>query len=306
MVTLVNNLAPKEQAANPGAASPAGYDAPVKLDTSVPPKPKPTMPIVSVNDVVIPETDILEEAQNHPAKNPGKALRAAAQALVVKQLLLQQANELGLQANPETDGDGRAETEEDALIRMVIDAEMTVPAATEDECLRYYDNNRHRFSSDDIYQARHILLVASPTDPEARQKAKAQAESLTELLIEEPGRFEKIAREMSACSSSQQGGNLGQITKGDTVPEFEASLETLREGELSAEPVETPFGFHIIALDRKIAGECLPFDHVNERISTWLQAASWSRAVAQYVSILAGEAKIVGVDLTPSDGPLVQ
>ncbi|NKB52237.1 MAG: peptidylprolyl isomerase [Rhizobiaceae bacterium] len=302
MVTLVNNLAPKEQK----SPSSAGYDAPVKLDTSVPPKPKPTMPVVSVNGVVIPETEILEEAQNHPAKNPGKALRAAAQALVVKQLLLQQANELGLVATPELDDEGRPETEEDALIRMVIDAEMTVPTATDKECLRYYNNNKHRFSSDDIYQARHILLIASPKDTEARQKAKAQAQSLTEVLTDEPERFEQMAREMSACSSSQQGGNLGQITKGDTVAEFEAALETLREGELSAEPVETPYGFHIIALDKKIAGECLPFDHVSERISTWLQAASWSRAVSQYVSILAGTAKIEGIDLAPSDGPLVQ
>lgn len=306
MVTLVNNLAPKEQSTKSGSKSPAGYDAPVKLDTSVPPKPKPTLPVVVVNDVVIPEAEILEEAQNHPAENPGKALRAAAQALVVRQLLLQQARKLDLLPEPESDADGRAETDDDALIRMVIDQELSVPAATDDECLRYYKNNPQRFSSDDIYQARHILLVASASDPEARQKAKAQAQSLTNLLIGEPERFEQMAREMSACSSSQQGGNLGQITRGDTVPEFEAALEVLQEGELTREPVETPYGYHIIAMDKKIAGNCLPFEHVSERISTWLQAASWSKAVAQYVSILAGEAKIEGVDLTPSDGPLVQ
>ncbi|MEP1206226.1 MAG: peptidylprolyl isomerase [Rhizobiaceae bacterium] len=302
MVTLVNNLAPK-QGATP---SPAGYDAPVKLDTNVPPKPKPTLPVVSVNGVVIPETEIMEEAQNHPAENPGKALRAAAQALAIKQLLLQEAEKLGVKAAPELGADGRTETDEDAAIRAVIDQEVTVPEASDDECLRYYENNHQRFSSEDIYQARHILLVASPTDQDARDQAQHQAQSLIHLLMEEPERFEQIAREMSACSSSQQGGNLGQITKGDTVPEFEAELQKLQEGELSPEPVETAYGFHIIALDKKIAGQCLPFEQVSERISTWLQAASWSRAIAQYVSILASEAKIEGIDLTTSDGPLVQ
>ncbi len=281
MVTLVNNLAPKGQGESKNQPSAAGYDAPVKLDTSVPPKPKPTLPVVSVNGVVIAETDIMEEAQNHPAENPGKALRAAAQALVVKQLLLQRARTLGLRAAPQNDADGRAETEEDALIRMVTEQEMSVPVSTEDECLRYYQNNKNRFSSDTIYQARHILLVASPSDPVARKKAKAQAQGLIDLLLEEPDRFEQMAREMSACSSSQQGGNLEQITKGDTVEEFEQALETLQEGELSQEPVESPFGFHIVVLDKRIPGKCLPFDKVSERISAWLEAASWSRAVAQ-------------------------
>ena len=300
MVTLVNNLEPAKN------GSPAGYDAPVKIDTTIPPKPKPMMHSVAVNGEVIPEAEILEEAQHHPAKNPGEALKAAARALVVKRLLAQKAIELDISSQPETDAEGRIETAEDASIRALMEQEITVPQATDVDCRRYYDHNTQRFSSDTIYQARHILLVAAPQDPVARKKAQSQAASIIDRLLEEPDRFDQLAAELSACPSAKQGGNLGQITTGDTVAEFEAALETMQDGDLFPQPVETPYGFHVIFLDRKIDGQCLPFDQVSERISTWLQAASWSRAVSQYISILAGQAEIEGVDMAFSDSPLVQ
>ena len=71
-------------------------------------------------------------------------------------------------------------------------------------------------------------------------------------------------------------------------------------------PVPTQFGYHVIRLDRVIPGAQLPFEAVAGRIAGWLEASSWSRAVAQYVGILAGEADITGISLHGSDGPLVQ
>jgi peptidyl-prolyl cis-trans isomerase C len=84
------------------------------------------------------------------------------------------------------------------------------------------------------------------------------------------------------------------------------ALGTMAEGELSARPVESRFGYHIILLERRIAGTQLPFEMVRERIAAWLEASSWSKAVAQYVKILAGRAKIVGIDISAADSPLIQ
>lgn len=99
---------------------------------------------------------------------------------------------------------------------------------------------------------------------------------------------------------------MGQLTKGSTVPEFEAVLFKLKEGQLSPTPAVTPFGFHVIQLDRIIAGEDLPFEAVQGRIAAWLEAASWSRAVSQYIGILANKADLKGIDFDAQDGPLVQ
>ena len=282
------------------------YSGPVEIDVKLPPKARPVFTEVSVNAVTIAEADILAEAQNHPAENPGAALAAAARALVVRELFLQEARRLGLEANPETDRAGRAETEEDALIRMLIDREMAVPSAAEEECRRFYEKNPQRFASEPIFEARHILLAASPKDKPARNITRQDAERLIRHLRERPADFAALALQHSDCPSKDQGGNLGQLTRGATVAEFEKALATMAEGELSPQPVESRFGFHIIFLERRIAGTQLPFELVKERIAAWLEASSWSKAVAQYLKILAGRAKITGIDILAADSPLIQ
>jgi peptidyl-prolyl cis-trans isomerase C len=115
-----------------------------------------------------------------------------------------------------------------------------------------------------------------------------------------------LAAEHSACPSREQGGNLGQVTPGSTVAEFERALETMQEGELLMRPVETRFGFHVIFLERKIEGVQLPFEHVADRIAGWLEAASWSKVVAQYIALLVSRAEISGINLKTAEGPLIQ
>lgn len=261
---------------------------------------------VSVNGITIGAEAIHAEAQHHPADTPGEAIRSAARALAVRELLLQRAGELGIEATPETDGDGRRATDEDALIDALVEREVSTPRADEDACRRFYENNRERFSSETIYEARHILLAAPEDDAEARAEARATAETLIAQLTHAPAAFERLAQAYSACPSREQGGNLGQLTGGSTVPEFESALHDLAEGELASDPVSTHFGYHVIALDRIIPGQLLPFAEVEETIAAYLEASSWSRAVAQYISILAGAADVRGIDLSGADSPLVQ
>ncbi|WP_109316243.1 peptidylprolyl isomerase [Pseudovibrio ascidiaceicola] len=287
---------------NLSEGAPADVDLP---STKVPPKSKPIITDVSVNGVQISEQNILAEAQNHPAENPGQAVQAAARALVVRELLLQQAKSLNIQAAPEQMNDG-SETPEDAAIRELIEQEVDIPSASTDECQRYYENNKARFSSEPIYEASHILFAAGSDQHTARSIAKARAHDVIKLLQDKPEAFADLALEYSACPSKETGGNLGQLTKGSTVTEFEKALQSMQAGQMTGEPVETKFGYHIIFLNRKIEGNTLPFEHVEETIRAWLEAASWSKAVSQYISILAGSAEIKGIDLLGSDSPLVQ
>jgi peptidyl-prolyl cis-trans isomerase C len=305
MVTLYRNPALDGRTGSKGTDQ-TGYQGYMEPDTRVPPKARPVLSAISVNGVPIPEADILAEAQHHPAGEPGAALSAAASALVVRELCLQEARRLEIEAEPQFDGDGRQETPEEAAIRTLIDREIVVPSADEDECRRYYRNNSGRFRSQPVYMARHILLPALEADEAGRQQARAEAQRLIAHLQARPEDFPDLARRHSACPSREQDGNLGQISPGSTVPAFEAALEGMEENRLCPHPVETPFGCHIVFLDRMIPGEQLPFEAAKERIAGWLEAASWSRAVSQYIAILAARADIEGIDLGGADGPLVQ
>ncbi|NML76381.1 peptidylprolyl isomerase [Rhizobium sp. S-51] len=304
MVTLF------DKASNGPAPSSAGmkdsYSTYQEPDTRVPPKARPVLDAVSVNGVAIAESDILAEAQNHPAENPGAALLSAARALAVRELLLQRARERQIAVSPESDAEGRSETDDDAAIRRLIEEEVTVPSATAEECLRFYENNRGKFRSEPIFEASHILIAADPADERTRAAARTDAERLAAVLAEHPSEFATMARTHSACPSAEQGGNLGQLTRGSTVAEFERALARMAEGEITPRPVESRFGYHIIRLERRIDGEQLPFDFVQQRIAGWLEASTWSKAVSQYIAILAADATVTGIDLLAADGPLMQ
>jgi peptidyl-prolyl cis-trans isomerase C len=152
--------------------------------------------------------------------------------------------------------------------------------------------------------ARHILFQVTPGVDVAQLRARAER-TLAELL-QAPERFGALACELSNCPSGQQGGNLGQIGRGDMVPEFEKALFRLGPTGILRAIVRTRHGFHIVAVDQRIPGRMLPFEAAREQIAARLKASVEERALRQYVSILAGQAEIVGVALQGAQTPLVQ
>ena len=217
----------------------------------------------------------------------------------VRELLRQRAVALGFLAPEMIDDD-----EIGAAIERLLSEEVVVPSPTEAECQRYYDTHLKEFWSGDLVHARHILFQVTPSTsvPEIRGRAER---TLSELLAE-PDKFAAVARELSNCPSGQQGGNLGQIARADTVPEFEQAIFRLGANGILRQLVKTRHGFHIVAVDQSIPGERLSFEAVRERISERLKTGVEEHALRQYVSILAGQAEIVGVELAGADTPLVQ
>lgn len=256
---------------------------------------------VKVNGVAIPRDLIAREVQYHPARTPADSFKAAARALVVRELLMQEVRRLEVEAEPQVDAEGRRETAEEAAVRALVDREVRTPAADIATCRRYYEQNLRQFRSMDIYEAAHILFAANRTDAEAYKQARDAAEAALAVLRERPELFAELAQAHSACPSASQGGNLGQITEGQTTPEFEQALLGLEPGSVAPEPVATRYGFHIIRLDRKIDGSTLPFDLVADRIAEYLQESVQRRALAQYVARLATAARIEGIDLASAE-----
>jgi peptidyl-prolyl cis-trans isomerase C len=257
---------------------------------------------VAVAGVAIPPARIMREMQHHRADTPHEAWQAAARALAVRELLLAEARRLGLKAEPRDDGEGRIETDEEALIRAVAESQIVAPEPDEASCRRYYERNLHRFRSAELCEASHILLPARPDDAPARALQREKAEALIARLAEEPSDFSRLAEVHSACPSRTSGGCLGQIKRGDTVPEFEAALAALRPGEIARQPVETRFGFHVVRLDRRIAGRQLPFELVGARIAAYLAERARRLATAQFLAVLGERFGVEGIDLPrPAD-----
>jgi len=272
----------------------------IVVDTSA--RKAAEMPVtVSVNGMTIAREAIVREMQHHPAEKPIAAWQQAARALAIRELLLQRARHLGLEPEPISDADCRRETDEEALIRALLEREVAVPEPDDDTCRRYYTRNQARFRSPDIYEASHILFAAVANDREAYAQARADAEAVLASLQERPESFAALAQAYSRCPSGAQGGNLGQLTRGQTTPEFERALTALQPGETCAEPVATRYGFHVIRLDRKHEGKTLPYEAVVRRIADYLRESVRRRADAQYIARLASAARIEGIELAGAE-----
>ena len=256
---------------------------------------------VSVNGVTIARDAIVREMQHHAAPKPIAAWQQAARALVIRELLLQRARHLGVTPEPISDAEGRRETDDEAIMRGLVEREVTVPEPDEETCRRFYANNQSRFRSHDIYEAAHILFAALPADREAYEQGRTEAAAVLAELRARPERFAELAKAHSNCPSAEQGGNLGQITVGQTTPEFEQALFALAPGQLCETPVATRYGFHVIRLERKHAGRTLPYEQVAERIAEYLRESVRRRADAQYIARLASAARIEGIELAGAD-----
>lgn len=97
-------------------------------------------------------------------------------------------------------------------------------------------------------RARHILIKTSTvmSDELARQRL----EQVRQRLVNGGAKFEEMARQYSQDATAPQGGELGWLNPGETVPPFEAAMNTLQPGEIS-QPVQTPFGWHLIQVEER-------------------------------------------------------
>ncbi len=254
---------------------------------------------ISVNDCVISGDEICREMQYHQADTLESARYAAAEALVIRELLKQRAECAGI--NLESDG----KYDEEATFSALIEAEVEVPVSTEEECKRYFDNNLQRFNSEAIVEARHILLAVPFDDMEARLAVKKTAVALVEKLLSTTELFDDMVKEYSACPSKKTGGSLGQLSKGSTVEEFERQVFALPPG-LCHSPIETRYGFHIVIVDHKVEGRPLPFDLVKNEISHYLQHQVQQRALRNYLQQLMTDASISGIRLDHAKSAHIQ
>ena len=191
-----------------------------------------------------------------------------------------------------------------AAIEQLLAREVSVPEPTPAECRRWYDAHPARFRSGELVHARHILFQVTPGTPVPA--VRAQAECTLQEVMAQPALFAERARTLSNCPSGAQGGQLGQLQRGATVPEFEQAVFGASQLGVLPSLVNTRYGFHIVAVDRRVPGEQLPFEAVQPQVADELRGAAERRALSQYVRVLAGQAKIEGVALDAAASPLVQ
>ncbi|MDR5866817.1 peptidylprolyl isomerase [Halomonas koreensis] len=247
-----------------------------------------TPPPIRVGEALIDHADIAREMQYHPADSAGDARGKAARALAVRELLRQRAARLGLAVDEEADVE--------AAIAELLDRELDVPEPDEADCRRFHAAHPARFSEPTRVRVRHVLLTAAPDDPERRDGGYRQGEKLIQQLREAPQRFTELAQRHSACPSREQGGELGWLAPGQTVPELDRALQHLPEG-LHGRPLASRYGWHVVSIDAREEGRELPYEEVADRVRHSLREQATRRALRHYLLALEAEFGVDGIAL---------
>lgn len=148
----------------------------------------------------------------------------------------------------------------EGLIKQYAVSKLLSGASVEEEEINdFYQANKAQFKNPESARASHILV-------DSENKAK---EVLKE--IEEGISFEDAAKKYSSCPSKEQGGDLGEFTRGKMIPEFENVAFAMEVNTIS-EPVKSQFGYHIIKLFDKKEESQSKFEEVKDQINQQLLA----------------------------------
>ena len=149
-----------------------------------------------------------------------------------------------------------------SLARAAIDASLKDVTVSDEEAKKFYDEHPDQFTQPERVHVRHVLISDDVTSADAIAKIQADLKAGVS--------FDEVAKSRSLCPSAAQGGDLGEVSKGQMVPEFEAAAFALKNpGDLS-EPVKTQFGWHIIRLEGRTPSSVEPFDTVKPQLVQYL------------------------------------
>lgn len=188
----------------------------------------------------------------------GQQARAAGQ-----DLSNQEAYEQALEQNNITEDELREDIRENLPLQEVQERVAGDTQPSEEEVQKYYDENKAaQFTNPAQRCMRHILF---------NKDQKEKAEEVKQQL-ENGANFAELAKENSQDpGSAEQGGDLGCLGKGETVPEFEKAAFGAETGEIVG-PVETEFGYHLIEVTDVRPEETRPLEEVAPQITEQLAA----------------------------------
>ena len=170
------------------------------------------------------------------------------------------------------------------------------PQITDAEIQAYYKKNQDAYKVQDQVKVRHILIsVPQGADSKTDAAAKAKAEDLLKQ-IKAGGNFAELAEKNSDDPGSKsQGGELGWLDRGKTVPEFDKTAFSLAPGQTSG-VIKTQFGYHILQVEDKKTAHERPLSEVKAEIVPVLEQQKVGASEQAFASQLAADAKKNGLD----------
>jgi peptidyl-prolyl cis-trans isomerase C len=225
------------------------------------------------------------------------------------ELLRQAAQRTGLlDATDASTPDGIISEAAASAIDALLQRALELPDPDEEACRRQYAAHQSAYRTGERVHVRHILFAVTPGVDVTALRKQVEPVFLDVRCHDgaETDRFAEAARKWSNCPSGEQGGDLGWLEAGDCAPEF--AREVFGRAEVGVLPrlVHSRFGLHVVEVLEREPGTLQPFEAVSAAVAMALRQQAFVTALRQYLSLLAGEASVEGVELDAAETPLVR
>ncbi|MFW2489371.1 peptidylprolyl isomerase [Clostridium chromiireducens] len=229
----------------------------------------------------ITEKDLNAIISRYPQEQRGALQNEAKRNQLIEQLIsFELMNKFGKEIELDKTQEYKEAMEnisKEVITSMAINKVLGDVTVTDEEVKKYYEDNKESFGQPATVAARHILVE---TEEEAN---KAKEEILSGKIS-----FGDASMKYSMCPSNQQGGSLGEFSKGMMVPEFEEAAFTAEIGVIT-EPVKTQFGYHLVLVDAKNEASVKSFDEVKDDVLNQLIKENQHKKYDQILKELEGK-----------------
>lgn len=192
--------------------------------------------------------------------------KAIREDMINLEVMVQESNKLGLNKSEEVVQQIEL-AKQSVLVGAFVQDYAKKHPISEDQLKQEFDKLKAKLGNKE-YNARHILV-----------ETEEEAKSIIALLAKKGNKFEKLAEKSKDTGSAAQGGSLGWAVPSNFVPPFANALLNLKKGERTKEPVQTQFGWHIIAVDDIRDLKVPPFDELKPQLQQRLQQQSIKKAI---------------------------
>ncbi len=217
---------------------------------------------------------------------PDKQKEMVKNTLIEKSLFAEVAKKDGIDQTPEFKRN-MEKIGNELMVNMWMKKQLDNVLVSDSEAKDFYEKNKEKFVQPATVHARHILVK---TEKEAKEIIKQLKNLKGEALKK---KFIELAKAKSTGPSAPKGGDLGSFKKGTMVPEFSKAVWALNPGDITAQPVKTQFGYHVIYLEEKKDAAPVPYEQVKDRIVATLKQQQFAKKVSEMAKELKAKAKIV-------------
>jgi len=160
------------------------------------------------------------------------------------------------------------------------------------EAKRHYDRNKNQFTKPKRVRASHVMIKYPKTDKASKRDVKYAMGKIA-LMAKKGVDFGKLAKKYSQDKTTRaKGGDMGFFVRDNMMPEKIAETAfSLRVGEIS-DPIEMPYGCHVIKIFEIDAGGLISFDRVKAEIKTWMSDELKAKEAAKYIQEKMANARI--------------